>query len=58
MHFINKLRIHEACELLKNTNLSVTQIAFDCGFGSSSFFSTQFRQALGKSPSDYRRKFA
>ena len=58
VQYINKLRIHQACEMLKDGNLSVTQIAYDCGFGSSSFFSTQFRQALGESPSDYRRKFA
>ena len=58
VQYINNLRIHEACEMLKNTNLSITQIAYDCGFGSSSFFATQFRQARGESPSDYRRKFA
>ncbi len=57
VQYINKLRIHEACEQLKNANLSITQIAFDCGFGSSSFFSTQFRQALNESPSTYRTKF-
>lgn len=57
VQYINKLRIHEACELLKEANKSVTQIAFDCGFGSSSFFSTQFRNALGESPSSYRSRF-
>ncbi len=57
VQYINKLRIHEACEMLKNTNLSVTQIAYDCGFGSSSFFATQFRQAIGESPSAYRARF-
>ncbi|MBN13276.1 MAG: hypothetical protein CMI17_09835 [Opitutaceae bacterium] len=56
VQYINKLRIHEACEMLKNTNLSVTQIAYECGFGSSSFFATQFRHAIGESPSAYRSR--
>ena len=56
IQYINKLRIHEACEMLKDANNSITQIAFHCGFGSSSFFSTQFRHAQGESPSAYRAR--
>ncbi len=58
IQFINKLRIHEACEMLKDANNSMTEIAYHCGFGSSSFFSTQFRQAQGESPSAYRSRYA
>jgi AraC-like DNA-binding protein/mannose-6-phosphate isomerase-like protein (cupin superfamily) len=54
--YINKLRIHDACEMLKDESNSMTHIAYHCGFGSSSFFSRQFRQALGESPSAYRAK--
>ena len=54
--YINKLRIHEACEMLKDGSNSMTHIAYHCGFGSSSFFSRQFRQALGESPSSYRNR--
>ena len=57
VQYINKLRIHEACEMLKNPNHSITHIAFRCGFGSSSFFSTQFRLHLNESPSSYRQRF-
>ncbi|MEM9160192.1 MAG: AraC family transcriptional regulator [Verrucomicrobiota bacterium] len=56
VQYINNLRLHEACELLKTSDYSVTHIAHDCGFGSSSFFSTQFRQSLGESPSAYRMR--
>jgi AraC family L-rhamnose operon transcriptional activator RhaR/AraC family L-rhamnose operon regulatory protein RhaS len=56
LHFILKVRIHEACELLKDPNLDITNIALDTGFSSSSFFATQFRQYMGESPSEYRRK--
>lgn len=54
--FILKVRMHEACEMLKDPNLDITNIALDTGFSSSSFFATQFKQYMGESPSEYRRK--
>ena len=58
VQYINKLRIHEACEMLKRHDLSITDIAYQCGFASSSFFSTQFRNHLGESPTSYRDRFS
>ena len=54
--FINQVRIHEACELLKDPNHNVTSVAMDCGYSSSAFFSTQFKSAMKESPSAYRRR--
>lgn len=34
---------------------SVTEIAFECGFSSSSHFSTEFRKRFGTSPRSYRQ---
>jgi AraC-like DNA-binding protein len=34
---------------------SITEIAFECGFSSSSHFSTEFRKRFGISPSNYRQ---
>lgn len=56
VRFINQLRIHEACEQLKDPNRDVTGVAMDLGFNSSSFFSAQFKRAMGESPSSYRRR--
>jgi AraC-like DNA-binding protein/mannose-6-phosphate isomerase-like protein (cupin superfamily) len=56
LQYILKLRLHEACEMLKDPNLDITNIAFDVGFSSSSFFATQFKQYMGEPPSEYRRK--
>ena len=56
LQYILKLRLHEACEMLRDPNLDITNIAFDVGFSSSSFFATQFKQYMGESPSEYRRK--
>jgi AraC-like DNA-binding protein/mannose-6-phosphate isomerase-like protein (cupin superfamily) len=54
--FITRLRVHEACELLKNPNYDITRTALACGFNSPAFFSTQFKQLMGESPSVYRRR--
>jgi AraC family transcriptional regulator len=50
------LRIDRAMELLRETELSVTQICHRVGFNSLSHFTTTFRQHTGMSPSAYRRR--
>jgi AraC-like DNA-binding protein len=42
--------------LLKNKNLTLTEIADILHFSSTSFFSRYVRKVLGMSPSDYRKK--
>jgi AraC-like DNA-binding protein/mannose-6-phosphate isomerase-like protein (cupin superfamily) len=54
--FIRQVRLHEACQMLRDPNRDITNIAFENGFSSSSFFATQFRQHMGESPSQYRRR--
>src|SRR5687768_10094930 len=54
--FITQVRLHEACEMLKDPNRDITGVALDSGFCSSSFFSTQFKNYLGESPSQYRHR--
>ena len=49
------LRIDRAMQLLRETELSVTQICHRVGFNSLSHFTTTFRQHTGVSPSAYRR---
>ncbi|MEQ1828972.1 MAG: AraC family transcriptional regulator, partial [Pirellula sp.] len=50
-----RLRINLAQKLLKKTNKSILEIAMDCGFSTSQYFSNVFRKYTGVSPSDYRR---
>lgn len=42
--------------MLKQSDLSVTQIAQSCGYASAAHFCTAFRRDSGLSPSAYRRK--
>jgi AraC-like DNA-binding protein len=54
--FIRNIRLRKACELLKDTDNDVTQIAYSIGFTSQTHFSTAFKKFMGVSPSEYRAK--
>lgn len=49
-------RLLYASELLRETDLSVNEIAEMCGYESDSYFMRQFKQHRGCTPTDYRRK--
>jgi AraC family transcriptional regulator len=53
--YILNRRIAHAKNLMANPALSLTEIALDSGFGSSSQFATMFRRIDGRSPSEFRR---
>ena len=50
-----RLRIDRAQELLLKSEKSITEIALECGFSSSQYFSSVFRKYAGATPSSYRR---
>ena len=52
----NSVRIRHACELLDGGAGSITEVAMRVGFESSSRFSKVFRQQMGMTPQEYRRR--
>jgi len=54
--FIRYLRLSRAASLLKQESGTVTEIAYEVGFSSLSYFSKCFRDHFGKLPSDYVSK--
>lgn len=52
--YVNSLRVRAACEMLKNTDKSITEIAYDVGFGTTRTFNRCFISARSVSPKDYR----
>ena len=48
-------RITKAINLLKMTNLSIQDIAYQCGFNDSFYFSRVFKKKVGASPLKYRK---
>ena len=55
--YVNYLRISESEKLLTETDMSITEIAYEVGFSSSSYFIAQFKLAKGISPMQYRKSF-
>ncbi len=47
-------KLEKSCDLLKHTELSITQIAFEVGYEGVSYFIEQFHKAHGMPPSQYR----
>ncbi len=55
--FITRLRLERALRMLAhNPRANLTQVALDCGFGSSSNFSRVFKQSYGVAPSRFDLK--
>lgn len=56
--YLNNLRITEAKRLLEFTDLSILEISNQLGISSQSYFSQQFKNREGMTPSEYRRKIS
>ena len=54
-NYIIYLRLEKAKKQLRNTSMSLTNIALDCGFYSSQHFSSTFSRWIGMTPSRYRK---
>jgi AraC-like DNA-binding protein len=55
--FVNEQRISYACKFLKHGNQTIADICEEAGFNNLSNFNRQFKNLIGKSPSEYRRLF-
>lgn len=53
--YITHLRVNEAVQLLRKTDLGIEEIATRCGFCHSSHFSQACKELCGMSPNAYRR---
>lgn len=59
MQYLTRCRVDLASRLLlDHPELSVTDVAYRCGFNSSQYFATVFRTATGLSPSTFARRRA
>ena len=52
---IRAMRLESGASALRNSDLTVTRIALDCGYESGEALSRAFRRHFGMSPSHYRR---
>lgn len=52
--YVNKLRIEKSMELLRNSEMNITEIATRMGFSSSRYFSTAFKKYTGITPTQFK----
>jgi AraC-like DNA-binding protein len=55
MAYLNRYRIRQACDLLKYSDLKITQIALAVGDWSGANFTRAFQREMGMSPRAYRQ---
>lgn len=54
--YLNQIKIELSCNLLRNPDLSILDVAFDSGFNNLSHFNKQFKKVTGQTPSEYRKQ--
>ena len=58
-HFVNERRIEAACEVLSDpvkADVPIITIAYDVGYASLGPFNRAFRDIVGESPTEYRKR--
>ncbi|WOO39294.1 AraC family transcriptional regulator [Rubellicoccus peritrichatus] len=55
IEYLTRIRIEKAKQLLIDTELSVTDVAFQLGFNTSQYFATSFRRVTGQTPRAFRK---
>jgi AraC-like DNA-binding protein len=56
--YLSERRIERAQDLLRATNLTVTEVCHAVGFSSLGSFSSTFRRIVGQSPSEFQHRYA
>jgi AraC-like DNA-binding protein len=54
---LNEIRVGVACKKLINTDLSISEIGYGCGYQSVSYFNRQFKLIKQINPTLYREKY-
>lgn len=53
-HYINKVRLDKAKNLIENSNMKIADISEEVGFESPAYFATYFKKATGHTPQTWR----
>lgn len=57
LEFIRILRLKRAAQLLRESQMNVSEVAFSTGFGTPKYFSRYFRDEFGILPSQYQKSY-
>jgi transcriptional regulator GlxA family with amidase domain len=56
--FLTNMRLNQACKLLLETNKSVADVTYSCGYNNLSNFNRHFKAKFSVSPKTYRHNFS
>lgn len=54
IQYVRQYRIQRACQLLKSTQIPITEIALMCGFQDLSYFTKTFKESKNVTPTQFR----
>ncbi len=54
--YLQQVRIQKSCQNLRQGALPVSRVALACGFNDFSYYSKRFREMVGCTPSEYRKR--
>ena len=52
--YLLSLRLQKARDMLRNSDLTVAQVAYEVGFGSATYFATVFKQKFNITPTEFK----
>lgn len=58
VEYLNEYRIDRACALLSDTDMTILDIVYSCGFNDQSYFIKTFRKHKGITPGAYRKCYS
>jgi len=55
VEYLNEIRVSNACKYLIETDLGISEIAYECGYKTASNFNKLFKKLIGTTPKEYRK---
>ena len=54
-YYLNKIRLEKAKQMIRDTNMTITEIAYAVGYVDTRYFSKLFIKTVGIQPVEYRK---
>lgn len=56
LHYVGQYRLMVAAQHLEESDRTISEIGYGCGFSEMGYFAARFREKFGVSPKEYRKK--
>lgn len=58
LDFIRNVKMKQACTMLQQGNITISEVAYALGFSNPKYFSKCFKEEFGVTPSEYQQKYS